>query len=99
MQKIVNTKSYQVLMEIRNSPFLKYGMEPDIIALDNDTIIVIRDEDFSAHIWTLDDLKDEISQGIHFTDSESVKVIQYYKEVLSTMITYKRDLKIKEVLC
>lgn len=100
--KIINRIAYQVLSDVKYSPFLKDGMESDTIALNGSDVVLLRDHDYTRYLWTVQDIKDEIDNINGSTkwrnEERRIKTLKYYRDILNIMVGYQREQVIDHVL-
>lgn len=83
-------------------PFGKDGMSPDTIVRIGDEVLLMRDMDYSKHIWKLEELRWEVSNIEASTkwrsEERRLKTIEYYKQIISLMTSYRREVTIDDLL-
>ena len=87
---IINKKCYYILDEYKSLDISKCDA---YILSENDDIYFKYEH--STDIHSLEDIKDYHS----YVDKDDIFGINYFKDLLSLMISYKRDIAIDKVLC
>lgn len=101
--KLRNNKYYLILEE--NILNLDKGMENDIIALDGDNVILLRDGNYvkNYHILNIEDIINDIEYmkeniGIVAPKIITKEYINNWENILSKMLKYHRTININKVL-
>lgn len=96
----INGVTCYILNDNLPYPFGK-DLDPDKIIRIGDEILLMRRVDY-PHFWKIEEMRDEISKievsNKWRSEERRVKTLKYYKEVLSLMTSYKRNITIDEVL-
>lgn len=100
--RYINGFTCQILNDKLPFPFGKDGMSPDTIVRVGEEVLLMRDMDYSKHIWRLEELRWEVSNIEASTkwrsEERRLKTIEYYKKIISLMTSYKREVTIDEIL-
>lgn len=101
--RYINGFTCQILDDNLPFPFGRGGgRSPDVVVRVGDQIMLIRDLDYYKPIWNLIELKNEIinieGSGKWRSEYRRLGTIRYYKQIVSIMTSYKRELIIDEVL-